>query len=184
MRALAVVFVAACCPWYEGSEYVPVRVAVYSGPAEATITGGPPAAPSPCDRATPDISTCTPVATVRVRGLSLDPRCFYDNKVSDGEIGRVMQCPGETMVVFEHARFVGEGLPGSGLRPDGVGFVDACAATTYDFPQGDNCTWRTEQRIEGPLSGPMTYSYTEAPVGGADCTLACRTTASLDVVGR
>jgi len=169
MRALAVVFLAACCPWNEGSEYVPVTVAVYRAP---TLETAPPAPPGVCDRGAPDIATCTPVATVRVRGLALDPRCYYDNKVTNGEVGRVMQCPSGTMVVFERAAFVG----GAG------GWVDACTASTYDFPQGDRCTWRTEQRIEGSLSGSLTYSYVESPVAGHDCTLACRATASLDVM--
>lgn len=173
MRTLAaLVFVAGCFPWANGDDYVPVTVAVYPGGAEVAAPRPPPASGA-CDEPTPDISTCSPVATVRVRGLVLDPRCFYDNRVSDGEVGRVMQCPNEAMIVFERASFVGEAS---------AGYVDACTTSAYDFPQGDDCTWRTEQRIEGPASGPLSYTYTEAPVAGRACTLACRTTATLDVV--
>jgi len=173
MRALAaLVLVAGCCPWADGNEYVPVTVAVYRGGVETTVSQPPPT-PGACDRSEPDISSCTPVATVRVRGLELDPRCYYDNKVTEGETGRVMQCGDSTMVVFDRASFVGEASNG---------YVDTCATSTYDFPQGDDCTWRTEQRIEGPPSGPLSYTYTEAPVAGRACTLACRTTATLDVL--
>ena len=175
MRLLVVLVVscAACFPYDESNEYVPVTVRVWNGDGTALETPSAPRAPDPCDTPAPDISTCTPVATVRVRDLDADPRCYYDTKISNGEVGRVMQCPGGQMIVFERARFVGLA---SG------GFVDACAATTYDFPQGDDCTWRTEQRISGPISGPLAFSYSESPVAGRACTLACRQHGSLDVL--
>jgi len=176
---------------------VPVRVRVYDGEgAVSTIARTPSADPSlgiravppsadPCDAARPDIAGCTPVASVRVRDLEREPNCYYDTKVTEGEVGRLMQCPGGQMIVFERATFAG---------PNANGFVNTCTTSTYDLPQGDACTWRTEQRIfgelrrpafggsaEGPTSGPLTFSYVESPVAGRDCTLACRQHAVLDV---
>ncbi|HEY1959443.1 MAG TPA: hypothetical protein VGH28_27720 [Polyangiaceae bacterium] len=174
LLALAVVACAACCPYENaGYEWVPVRVRVYNGEAAvATVAQRSPSA-DPCDAPRPDIATCTPVATVRVRDLERDPRCYYDTKVTEGEIGRLMQCPSGQMIVFERASFVG---------PRAGGFVDACTTSTYDLPQGDSCTWRTEQRIQGSLSTGLTFSYVESPVAGRECTLACRQRGSLDVL--
>ena len=98
-----------------------------------------------------------------------------DTKIRNGEIGRLMQCPGGHLVVFDRGMFVGLS---SGE------YVNACASSTYDFPQGDDCTWRTEQRIAGSTSGPLAYSYSESPVAGRDCTLSCRAHATLDVLPR
>lgn len=170
--AAAVVLCAACCPWEgAGYEWVPVRVRVYNGEGAVSAIARAPSA-DPCDAPPPDIAGCTPVASVRVRDLEREPNCYYDTKVTEGEIGRLMQCPGGQMIVFERATFAG---------PSANGFVNACTTSTYDLPQGDACTWRTEQRVQGPASGPLTFSYVESPVAGRDCTLACRQHAVLDI---
>jgi hypothetical protein len=187
--AAAMVLCTSCFPWDESSEYVRVTVPVYEGPAHVTVTPRESVAPGarvypssadPCDAPAPDIATCTPIGTVRLHDLDQDPRCYYDTKVTDGEIGGVLQCPnGRALAVFDHAIFAGEAQGG---------YLDVCQTTTYDFPQGDDCRWRTEQRIHGTLSGPMSFSYVESPVGwpadgdGRACTLACRAHATLDVV--
>jgi hypothetical protein len=181
----------ACLP-IERDEFVPVRVPVCHDPgsafvvqpqpgvATAVMGEAPPvatgAAADPCDVAPPPIATCTPVAYVRVGELPSRPECFLDTQVSSGEVGRVMKCPSSWMVVFAHAAFVGQG---------GDDYVDVCKSTTYDFPQGDDCTWRTEQRLQGslsPSSSGLSFSYNEAPVAGRDCTLACRIHADVDVL--
>ena len=194
---------ASCFPYDASSEFVPVTVRVYNGEAEAVAARARPSVADPCDATPPDVATCTPVATVRVRDLERDPNCYYDTKVTNGEVGRVMQCGARSIVVFETATFVGAPSTPSG-------FVDACTSSTYDFPQGDECTWRTEQRIVGSLDGPLTFSYAESPIAwsaasgrdgawsaaarregavsvggdgaGRACTLACRQHAALDVV--
>lgn len=175
--AASIVLCAACFPYDEGSEYVRVTVPVYQGGAEVSVSGGRalagPAAPDPCDAPAPDIATCTPIASVRVRDVSAEPNCYYDTKIKNGEVGRLMQCPAGQLVVFDRGMFVGLS---SGE------YVNACASSTYDFPQGDDCTWRTEQRIAGSTNGPLAYSYSESPVAGRDCTLACRAHATLDVL--
>ncbi len=85
-----------------------------------------------------------------------------------------MQCPDETaLVVFDRATFVGETVNG---------YVNVCKTSTYDFPQGDDCTWRTEQRISGTLDRGLSYAYAEAPVAGRACTLACRARADVSLV--
>lgn len=164
-------------------EFVPVRVPVYTGPGTAVAVPGV-AAPShdvepsethqdPCDAPPPSITTCTAVAYVRMGPVTSDPNCYIDTKVHDGEVGRLMQCPSGTIVVFEDATFVGDSADG---------YVNVCKSTTYDFPQGDECTWRTEQRIQGSLSGDLTFSYVEGPVAGGSCTLACRAHSTLEVI--
>ncbi len=176
---------AACFPYDASSEFVPVTVRVYNGEAETTVAARPRPSADPCDATPPDLATCTPVATVRVRDLEREPNCYYDTKVTNGEIGRVMQCGARAIVVFETATFVGAPSTPSG-------FVDACASSTYDFAEGDDCTWRTEQRIVGSLQRPLAFSYAESPVSwsaaagreasGRACTLACRQHGTLDVM--
>jgi hypothetical protein len=165
---------AACFPMDE-TELVRVRVPVYTGPAEVNVLPqSQRASTDPCDRAAPDISTCTPVGYVRASVLERESNCYYDNKVSTGEVGRLMQCPSNAaLIVFDTATFVGESING---------YVNVCKSTTYDFPQGDDCTWRTEQRISGALDHGLAYAYSEAPVAGRACTLACRARADVGLV--
>ena len=169
------------------SEWVRVRVPVYTGPAQVSVSQGAPNAVQtapvslassgsvdPCERPAPDISSCHPVAYVRASTLEREPNCYLDNKVKTGSIGRLMACPDSTaLVVFDGATFVGES---SG------GYINVCASTTYDFPEGDRCTWRTEQRISGALESGLSYAYNEAPVAGRACTLACRARTELGIV--
>jgi hypothetical protein len=165
----------ACFPMDEEGELVRVRVPVYGGPAEVSVVRQPAlASTDACERAAPDISTCTPVAYVRASPIVTEPNCYLDAKVRSGEVGRVMQCPDETaLVVFDRATFVGETVNG---------YVNVCKTSTYDFPQGDDCTWRTEQRISGTLDRGLSYAYAEAPVAGRACTLACRARADVSLV--
>jgi hypothetical protein len=167
---------ASCfCDYSPRSEWVRVRVPVYRGPA--TVSFVPQTAPTsvdPCERAAPDISTCHPVGYVRASTLEREPNCYLDNKVTTGSIGRLMECPGSTaIVVFDGATFVGE---------SNGGYINVCTSTTYDFPEGDRCTWRTEQRISGALDQGLAYAYNEAPVAGRACTLACRARTELGLV--
>jgi hypothetical protein len=159
------------------SEWVRVRVPVYRGPASVSIIAQAPSAPAsvdPCERAAPDISSCHPVAYVRASTLEREPNCYLDNKVNTGSVGRLMECPNSTaLVVFDGATFVGE---------SNGGYINVCASTTYDFPEGDRCTWRTEQRISGALGQGLSYAYNEAPVAGRACTLACRARTELGLV--
>lgn len=166
------------------SEWVRVRVPVYRGPAQVSVIAGsgpvaqpPPVAPAsmdPCERPAPDISSCHPVAYVRASTLEREPNCYLDNKVTTGSVGRLMECPNSTaLVVFDGATFVGE---------SNGGYINVCASTTYDFPEGDRCTWRTEQRISGALESGLSYAYNEAPVAGRACTLACRARTELGIV--
>lgn len=159
-----------------------MRVPVYTGPAQVSVSQGAPnavqTAPTssvdPCERPAPDISSCHPVAYVRASTLEREPNCYLDNKVKTGSVGRLMACPDSTaLVVFDGATFVGES---SG------GYINVCASTTYDFPEGDRCTWRTEQRISGALESGLSYAYNEAPVAGRACTLACRARTELGIV--
>lgn len=168
---LAPLVCAACFPVDE-TELVRVRVPVYSGPAEVSVVQqSQRTTTDACERPAPDITDCTPVAYVRASAVERESNCFYDNKVTSGEIGRVMQCPSNAaLIVFDKATFVGESING---------YVNVCKSTTYDFPQGDDCTWRTEQRISGALDRGLAYSYTEAPVAGRACTLACRARADI-----
>jgi hypothetical protein len=149
-------------------------VSVIGGQSPIQQAQSTPASTDPCERATPDISECHPVAYVRANALETDPRCYYDNKVKSGSVGRLMECPNATaLVVFDGATFVGES---SG------GYINVCASTTYDFPEGDRCTWRTEQRISGALESGLSYAYNEAPVAGRACTLSCRAHTELGIV--
>jgi hypothetical protein len=163
------------------SEWVRVRVPVYRGPAQVSIVGQraqpvSTASTDLCERPAPDISSCHPVAYVRAGALEREPNCYLDNKVKTGSVGRLMECPsGTALVVFDGATFVGES---SG------GYINVCASTTYDFPEGDRCTWRTEQRISGALEQGLSYAYNEAPVAGRACTLACRARTELGLVRR
>jgi len=122
----------------------------------------------------PDIASCVPVADVRVGDVLPGERCYLDTKVHASQTGRVMQCPAAgAMIVFDGALFVGVMTNG---------YVDVCKTSTYDLAGGDDCTWRTEQRIHGSLSGAMGYSYSESPVVGRACTLACRATATIETL--
>jgi hypothetical protein len=174
---IALVACGGCCLGEE-TELVAVRVPVWHPSSGGTETMEVPQAPpslDPCDQPAPNIASCSPVAYVRAGAITTQPRCYLDTKIKAGDLGRVMQCPSGTMVVFDGATFVGTSTNG---------YINACQTTTYDFPQGDSCTWRTEQRIVGTLSGPLTFSYTEGPVAGSECTLSCRAHASLDLVSQ
>ena len=180
--ALLFTLCAGCFCEPPRSEWVRVRVPVYRGPAEVHVIAQnapnsertAPASVDPCERPAPDISSCRPVAYVRASTLEREPNCYLDNKVKTGSVGRLMECPGSTaLVVFDGATFVGES---SG------GYINVCASTTYDFPEGDRCTWRTEQRISGALESGLSYAYNEAPVAGRSCTLACRARTELGIV--
>jgi hypothetical protein len=164
----------ACC---EESDFVPVTVPVYSGAAMGDVRYMTPAVRStdPCDQPPAEIANCTPLATVRASGIATQPSCYLDTTFRAGDVGRVMSCPGsKALVVFEKAVFSGDLVNG---------YLHVCKTTSYDFPQGDACTWRTEQRVSGPTSGtPLSFSYTESPVAGHDCTLACTAKASLDLL--
>ncbi len=175
-------FGLTACFALDGSEYVRVRVPVgQSADCEVSVTqpaNYTPAPPDPCVATAPDIATCTPVAFVRAHEILTGPDCYLDNKVTNGEVGRVMQCAGSSsgaaIAVFERATFVGK-LTG--------GYLDVCKSTTYDIPEGDRCTWRTEQRLSGALSdGTLAFSYSEGPVAGRKCTLACQARAAVDVL--
>ncbi len=173
---LAALPLVACLPMDQEGELVRVRVPVYTGPAEVSVRPQQPrlSGSDPCERAAPDISACTAVAYVRSSALVTQPNCFLDAKVRGDQVGRVMQCPNDTaLVVFDGATFVGESVNG---------YVNVCKTTTYDFPQGDDCTWRTEQRISGTLDRGLSYAYAEAPVAGRACTLACRARADVSLV--
>ena len=182
----AVLFTLVCAGCFcdpPRSEWVRVRVPVYRGPAQVIVVQGQaqpvqqaatPASVDPCERPAPDISSCHPVAYVRASTLEREPNCYLDNKVKTGSVGRLMECPNATaLVVFDGATFVGES---SG------GYINVCASTTYDFPEGDRCTWRTEQRISGALEQGLSYAYNESPVAGRACTLACRARTELGLV--
>ena len=180
--ALLFAMCASCfCDYSPRSEWVRVRVPVYRGPAVVSVAQGAPigaqiatGSSDPCDRVAPDISTCHPVAYVRAGALERDPRCYLDNKVKTGSVGRLMECPGSTaLVVFDGATFVGE---------SNGSYINVCTSSTYDFPQGDDCTWRTEQRISGAIDQTLSYAYTESPVAGRACTLACRARSDLALV--
>ena len=164
------------------SEWVRVRVPVYRGPAQVSVIGQSapieaqtaPTSVDPCERPAPDITTCHAVAYVRASRLEREPNCYLDNKVQTGSVGRLMACPNSTaLVVFDGATFVGE---------SNGGYINVCTSTTYDFPEGDRCTWRTEQRISGSLDQGLSYAYNEAPVAGGACTLACRARTELGLV--
>lgn len=174
---LAALALTGCfCDSPSRGEWVRVRVPVYTGPAEVSVVGQArtPATHDPCDKPTPDISTCHPVAYVRASALESEPNCYYDTKVKSGEVGRILECPDNSaLVVFDGATFVGE---------TSGGYINACKTTTYDFPEGDRCTWRTEQRIEGSLERGLAYAYSESPVAGHACTLACRARTDLGLV--
>jgi hypothetical protein len=163
----------ACCP--EAAEYVPVTVPVCDRTSDLIELRQRDVVRSadPCDQPQPDIASCTPVATIRASDIMTQPSCYLDTRIKAGDVGRVMQCQNGAIVVFEKATFVGESANG---------YVNVCKTTKYDFPEGDDCTWRTEQRIVGSLEHPLTFSYNEAPVAGRACTLACRAHASLDVI--
>ncbi|HSQ62176.1 MAG TPA: hypothetical protein VLM85_03140 [Polyangiaceae bacterium] len=188
MRVAIATLVLACggCFDAEHEEFIPVRVPVCSeavaevttggaaAPSTGDVTNGPSATPGdPCDTPPPTITTCTGVGYVRVGPIRTEPNCYLDVRIRAGEVGRLMLCPSGVMVVFEGATFVGDSADG---------YVNVCQSTTYDFPQGDDCTWRTEQRIQGSLSGPLSFSYVEGPVAGASCTLACRAHAPLEII--
>ena len=188
MRVAVATLVLACgaCFDAEHEEFIPVRVPVCgepaaevatagaAAPAAVAVTIGPSATPGdPCDTPPPSITTCTGVGYVRVGPIQSEPNCYLDTKIRAGEVGRLMQCPSGAMVVFEGATFVGDSADG---------YVNVCQSTTYDFPQGDDCTWRTEQRIQGSISGALSFSYVEGPVAGASCTLACRAHAPLEII--
>jgi hypothetical protein len=182
----SLVLASAACFDAGYDEFVPVRVPVYTGPGAAVAVVGT-AAPSrelaptppsdvnadPCDAPPPSIASCTAVAYVRVGPITSDPNCYLDTKVRAGEVGRLMQCPSGAIVVFEDATFVGDSADG---------YVNVCKSTTYDFPEGDDCTWRTEQRIQGSVAGALSFSYVEGPVAGGSCTLACRAHSSLEII--
>jgi len=180
------VFACAACFPAARDEFIPVTVPVCEqGPESMTIAaapaspafvvGGPTATSSsdPCDAPPPSITLCSGVAHVRLGEITTEPNCYLDTKVRPGEVGRVMQCPSGVVVVFENATFVGDVADG---------YVNVCKSTTYDFPQGDDCTWRTEQRIQGSLDGALAFSYVEGPVAGRSCTLACRARSTLEVI--
>ncbi len=177
----------ACFPAAR-DEFVPVRVPVcteqpsfvVSGSASDTLalTPSAPGEADPCDVAASSISECSGVGHVRVGDILTQPHCYLDTKVRSGEVGRLMQCPSGMMIVFENATFVGHN--------GADGYVNVCKSTTYDFPAkrdgGDDCTWRTEQRITGSLSGALTFAYSEGPVAGEACSLACRARSTLEVI--
>jgi hypothetical protein len=177
--AVLALLCSACCFPLDGgqrSEWVRVRVPVYTGPAEVHLVDQPQlTSVDACERPAPDISQCHPVAYVRSGAIVSEPNCYLDNKVKTGDVGRVLECPGNgALVVFDGATFVGESVNG---------YVNVCKSTAYDFPQGDQCTWRTEQRISGALGqGGLAYAYNEAPVAGHACTLACRARADVAMV--
>ena len=182
------VFACAACFPLARDEFVPVTVPVCQQGSESIAIATAPPSPTfvgptatsssdPCDAPPPSIALCSGVAHVRVGEITTEPNCYLDTKVRAGEVGRVMQCPSGVVVVFENATFVGDVADG---------YVNACKSTTYDFPQarngGDDCTWRTEQRIEGSLSGALAFSYVEGPVAGRSCTLAWRARSTLEVI--
>lgn len=174
MRTFALILITGCCAPQD--EYVPVVVPVARGGElevvsdEATVAGR-----DPCDMREPKIETCSPVATVRAGEILGDSRCFYDTKVHEDDIGRVLVCgDSRALVVFDHARFAGTWAKGA---------LNVCKTTTYDFAGGDRCTWRTEQRIHGSLACGLGYSYSESPIAGGACTLACRANGVLTAVG-
>jgi hypothetical protein len=180
MRSILIAVLVACggCCLEEQTELVAVRVPVWRENAttlEVRQQQQVASSVDPCDQPAPDIASCAPVAYVRAGSVMTQPRCYLDTKVNSGDIGRVMQCPSEQVIVaFEHATFVGQ---------SSNGYLNVCKTTTYDFPEGDNCTWRTEQRIVGQLqSRELTFSYTEGPVAGRACTLACRAQATVGVI--
>ncbi len=179
MRFLVIAFVTGCCA--SPYEYVPVVVAVAHpstlsvadsvGDDEAAIVSR-----DPCDMREPNIATCSPVATVRAGEILGDARCFYDTRVQEDDVGRVLKCgASRAMIVFEHARFTGTFAKGA---------LNVCATTTYDFASGDRCTWRSEQRIHGSLACGLGYSYSESPVAGESCTLACQARGVLTAIDR
>jgi len=170
IAVLACLMLAAC-----EDEYVPVVVPVarVGGAIVSTSERDDAIVASidPCDMHEPNIERCTPIATVRAGAVLGDGRCFYDTKVQKDDVGRILSCPNHrALVVFDRARDAG------GARFVGTysrGALNVCATSTYDFPQGDGCTWHTEQRITGSLACGFGYSYSESPVAGKSCTLAC-----------
>ena len=167
--------VLACVGCFDAEEFAPVSVPVYDHCSTAELRSADVRATDPCGSPAPDISTCTPIATVRTSNILTQPSCYLDTTFHAGESGRVLQCAGgRAVVVFEKAIFSGD-LAG--------GDRHSCKTTSYDFPQGDSCTWRTEQRISGSMqNGVLAFSYAESPVAGRDCTLACSARASLDLL--
>ncbi len=186
---LGVVAVCGACIPVARDEFVPVRVpvcteqpavavALQSQRVDAPVAmGAAPTNSDPCDVPQSSISECSGVAHVRVGDILTQPHCYLDTKVRSGEVGRLMQCPSGMMIVFENATFVGH---------TAEGYVNVCKSTTYDFPAkedgGDDCTWRTEQRITGSLSGALSFSYSEGPVAGGSCNLACRAQSTIEVI--
>jgi hypothetical protein len=174
-QALLFLGCATCCPLAMQDELVPITVRVDHGAvayARAPSVDAPvTSSVDPCDMPPPDISSCVPIAYVRAsQVMTDDERCYLDAKVHAAEVGRVMQCGGgSAMVVFDDAAFVGV---------SSNGYINVCKTTTYELPHTDNCTWRTEQRIQGTPSN-LGYSYTESPVAGRACTLSCRARATL-----
>jgi hypothetical protein len=160
----------------DSSEYVRVTVPVCRSTDPGMEVWSRARTSDPCDAPPADIASCTPIAFVRAGQVTTQPNCYLDNQIRGGEVGRVLQCPGSrALVVFDRATFSGELVSG---------YVNVCKTTSYDFPQGDNCTWRTEQRISGALESadPLSFSYTESPVAGRECTLACRAAAQLTLL--
>lgn len=191
MRSLAILVVAVCgaCIPVARDEFIPVRVPVcteqpsvvgmMSTQTMPVAVSAPPTTSTsdPCDAAPSSISLCSGIAHVRVGDILTQPHCYLDTKVRSGEVGRLMQCPSGVVVVFENAIFAGDVADG---------YINTCKSTTYDFPErengGDDCTWRTEQRIVGSINDGLSFSYTEGPVAGASCSLACRAHSTLEVI--
>ncbi len=113
------------------------------------------------------------MARIRIDKVTLSsPSCVVDTQIKDGDVGKLMNCPGgSSYVQFADAMFGG--------TFDGVN-VNVCMKTEYPF--SDGCTWQTMQRISGRSDTAMHFSYSERAITGHNCSPApCRANAEIYV---
>ncbi len=71
-------------------------------------------------------------------------------------------------------------------KGDFNGTAKACklhVTRTTQFPFVDGCTWQSDQYIDGPLDGKLTYHYGEKPIMGTLCGTPCTVDATLELEG-
>lgn len=101
--------------------------------------------------------------------------CTLDERISKGR--GMLQFPcnatGPTVAVFGEHRF-------EGTMTDGKIALDL----TTELDWQDGCHWQTKQHIRGELhGGKVAWTYTEAPISGANCYGSCKASAEIEVEG-
>lgn len=98
--------------------------------------------------------------------------CFVDVPFKDGDQGQLNFACGQGPATLD--------FPGGSF----VGTSDSCNVNLTritQYPFSDGCIWETKQTVVGKLDGQLVYKYTEKPVKGSNCAMACTVDAVMNL---